>query len=277
MDTARHSGEDARVKRILVAALAIAALLATATPAHATATRHELLVYGDSLTWESTAQITAQFATRPGWTVVVHSFPGTAPCDWLGWLASDLATYQPTIVAVETAGNATRPCMADANGNAQAQDSPGFLADYQADLAQFMQTVTATGAKFLYVNAPPMASPYTLVWNQSIIDVNTIAASLAGQYHGVSITNGPRVAVSTPAGKFVAYKPCLPTETAAQGCVAKKIAMRTLAGLQAGIHFCPSGLSGYPFYACSTYSSGEFRWARALRIAAMRPPAPVLP
>jgi hypothetical protein len=94
----------------------------------------------------------------------------------------------------------------------------------------------------------------------------------------VSISGAARTALSK-SGKYTATKPCLATETAAMGCdlVTNQIAVRTVVGAQTGLHFCPGGLpSEYP-WDCATYSSGEYRWAKAEVNAIVKPPKPILP
>src|SRR4051794_23276071 len=55
-----------------------AALARRTQPKHA-------LIFGDSLTWESNKYINSE-AKKEGWDVRTHTFPGTAPCDWVQWM-----------------------------------------------------------------------------------------------------------------------------------------------------------------------------------------------
>lgn len=231
------------------------------------------LVYGDSLTFESRGAIGNEIALHPGWTVTVHAYPGFAPCDMIPWLDSDLATYQPTVFAIETAGNFTRPCMVDANGVQLVAGSPGYYAKLNADLSTIFQRVTAYGAQVVFIKAPPMLDA---AWNTRILKVSANTTKLAKTMHRVSVSGAPRAAIATK-NKFTSYKPCLAEETAAMGCSDGQIAIRTLSGLQAGIHFCPDGLLGPPAYACDMYASGETRFGRALAKVLVKPPKPLLP
>src|SRR5690348_4363315 len=83
-------------------ALACACFLAPAT-ANAAPTAKTALVYGDSLTWESRLPMAQHMAKKRGWSMANHSFPGTTVCTWNEWLAADLETYRPSIVAISTA------------------------------------------------------------------------------------------------------------------------------------------------------------------------------
>jgi hypothetical protein len=237
--------------------------------AHAATVTKTALLYGDSLSFEST------WAIRPaaGWTDIPIEYPGTAPCDWTSELVRDLATDHPSVVGVEFAGNVTRPCMLDADGNQLVQGSDAFYAKYRADLTTFAAAVTETGARFVFIVPPPMLNA---TWNSAIIGLEGVERDIAAAYPGVSVTVGPRNAVSAN-GTYEATKPCLGTETAAMGCTDGRIEIRTDVGSQTGVHFCPTGLdSGYP-YRCDEYSSGEKRFGSAISGALARPPAPIRP
>src|SRR4051812_33503822 len=102
----------------MVCLLAVAMSAMDAVAARATAPPPgSALVYGDSLTYESRSWVAQEFAKKSGWVQHQHEFPGLALCDFLAWLPTDLAAYHPSVVAVEAAGNYTRPCMLDTNGN----------------------------------------------------------------------------------------------------------------------------------------------------------------
>lgn len=251
------------------------ALSPFAAPKAEAITPKTALVYGDSITWESRYATANQFKLKKGWTYINKSYPGTAPCDWLVNLQTDLATYQPSIVAIETEGNNTRPCMLDGNGNVMPKTSEEYFSKYTSDLSAFFAQVTASGARLLFVKGIPMKDT---TWNAAVTRLNTIGVALAGQYHGVSVTASPRNAVSA-SGKYVDYKKCLANEVSAGYCgVDGKIVIRTQIGSQTGIHLCVSGLNaGYPYNCPDAYSSGEYRFGKTLTNVIVSPPAPVLP
>ena len=99
------------MKRIVLvfAVVTVMTVFALPSPSHAAVTQHQssgvgqdsFLVYGDSLTWESANFI----QQRMGNEVFVHSFPASAPCQWVTWLNQDLATYHPKVVGIISAGN----------------------------------------------------------------------------------------------------------------------------------------------------------------------------
>jgi len=185
------------------------------------------------------------------------------------------------VVAVESAGNYTRPCMLDANGNQLDPTSDAFFAKYRADMHTFFKTVTDTGATVLWVDAPPMLNTE---WDSRILKSEAVAKEVAASYPGVSVSTVPRNQVSN-AGKYTATKPCLRTETVAQGCGLPGpglIWIRTVVGTQTGIHFCPGGLEAAIPYPCAptngtTYASGEYRWGTAVADTTVKPPPAILP
>jgi hypothetical protein len=226
------------------------------------------VVYGDSLTQESAWAINQQFATKKGWAYTVRSWGGTAPCDWATWLPSDLNLHQPSVVSISTAGNSLTPCMKDANGNNLAFGTSEYYDRYRTALDSMFSQITATGAKVVFMKAPPMKDATR---DASVKQIAVIAQELAANYHGVSISSVPRNSVSTN-GKYVETKPCLATETVAMGCQADgRIKIRSWDG----VHLCPVTLGAYS--ACSIYSSGEFRWGKAIANTTVNPPAPILP
>jgi len=231
------------------------------------------VIYGDSLTWESAWEMDNVFAGKTAWGSYVHSFPATAPCDWLGWLQGDLATYHPSVVTLTTAGNVSTNCMLDANGVPLVMGSDAYFAQYRQNLNDIFAQVTATGAKMVYMQSPPFKDP---IRNAAVIQINSIAAQLAASYHGVSISAAARAALAKN-NKYTDYKPCLPAEKTTPDCVNGQIAIRTITGIQAGLHLCPQGLpDAFPWF-CTTYSSGEMRYGRAIATATITPPKPILP
>lgn len=252
---------------------------APASPASAT-TPKTALIYGDSLTYESRFQIASRFALKTGWIPHVHAFGGLAPCNWASWVDADLAAYQPSIVGMLTAGNSGglsgigSSCMVDGNGVPLAMGSGAYYAKYQTDLATILAKVTATGARVVFFAAPPFSDPVRTTITKQL---TVIATNLAYQYHGVSISSTVRSALGLA---YTDTKPCLATETPEMGCnvTTGRIPIRTLPGhVDSGLHLCPAGLVAGTAGVCSTYSSGEFRFARAEVNALVAPPPPKLP
>ncbi|MEO6468310.1 MAG: hypothetical protein ABIP21_04355 [Acidimicrobiia bacterium] len=253
----------------VISASLFSAGAAGTAPAAGAVVAKNALIYGDSLTYESRFQLADRFALRAGWTQHTHGVAQTAPCDWLQSMPADLASYQPSVVGVLTAGNTGgTACMTAPTGSVE------YYAQYRADLASLFAMVTATGAKLVFFNAPPFVNADR---NATAKQINAIALDLAYQYRGVSIAGTVRTALSN-SGAYTQTKPCIPTETAAMGCTGGRITIRTLPGFtDYGLHLCPTGLPAGTFGICSTYSSGEYRFARAMTNSLASPPKPKLP
>lgn len=258
---------------VTVALLAVTFATAASTPTAASPNPKTALVYGDSLMFESRFQIASFLGAKPGWTLWTHTWPGSAPCEWLEWIDNDLAAYRPSVFVIETAANRTAPCLGDSNGGVvPPPNSAAYYDKYRADLATFFEKVTNAGAKVVFVKAPPFTDS---VRNTGAKQIGVIATELAAGYPGVSISAAARNAVSA-SGKYVSHKNCLANETAEMGCSAGKIAVRTLSGQQAGLHLCPDGLADtYPFACRSDYASGEVRWGKSVATVIVKPPPPV--
>src|SRR5262245_25355791 len=89
-----------------------AAVLVPAPVAHAqTGAPPRVLVYGDSLTWESKAVIErAVEAQLPGWDAIVRSFPGSATCDELARMRAD-GNLNAGVVVLEFVAVPFSACM----------------------------------------------------------------------------------------------------------------------------------------------------------------------
>jgi hypothetical protein len=233
------------------------------------------IVHGNTLMWESNWAIDDQAAKKPGWSIVVHSFPSAVPCDFVSWLPSDLATYHPAIVAIETAGGNTSSCMLDANGNQLPIGSDAYYAKERVDINSFFEIATTSGSRVVFIASPPFVDRGL---NAASPAITAIAKVLAASYPGVSASSKPRNSVSN-AGTGTATKPCLRTDTATMGCAADgTIPVRTTAaGPQYGLHFRTEGLPPVFPWWCAACSSGEHRRGTAAVNTVVSPPAPILP
>ena len=218
---------------VLVAMLGIVG--ATAAVAGALPANKTVLIYGDSLTWESRNKLLAQFPLTAGWTRVVRGDPYTAACSWIPQISSDLAAHpNPGFVVIESAGNIVDSCPNAATALQQ-------IADLVPDTA-----------RLIYLRTP--ASPLL----QSRFDAVESAAGEAGY----EIQTAPSEAIA-PHATFSLTLPCLRAEGIKQGCgVAPAAPGQILVRNPTDwLHFCPS-----PFTTrgCGVYSSGEVRWAKSI-------------
>ncbi len=238
--------------------------VAIPTPAHAE-------FFGDSIMYESYWHMVSQFSKKKGWTYHVSAYPGYALCDWLSAIDAKLAT-KPSVLVIESQGNSVTSCMKDANGINYPYGSAGWLNKYKTDFNHVFASANANGVKVLVVYPLPFAAPSLTTYSSQL---TTMIKTEAAKYHNISVTAAPRNAV-TSSGKFIWEKSCLATETTAMGCnaVTRKITVRA----PDGIHLCPTATGSYNFMnGCPQYSSGEYRYAKALVAATVSPPAPLLP
>jgi hypothetical protein len=257
-----------RVARLALTLALVASAGCGGSGAKATAV-HTALLYGDSLTWEAAVNNTlcphgtachretvqAIASGHPSLRLVVRSFPGVAPCDWLKSLRGDLATYKPEVVMLQTEGNDLTPCMHDpATGSLYPVASAGFYDKYRSDLDAFFGDVTATGAKMIVV--PPIVTN-DRKFNEQVTALGRIVTRAAARFPRSATTSLPQDAV-TDNGRFTSAKSCLAGETAAKGCKNGRIRVRD----PVGFHFCPVGLK-LPAH-CSVYSSGALRFGESM-------------
>jgi hypothetical protein len=227
--------------------------MVVAAPAQAVVPPGRALMIGDSLTFESAGPFFGQVLKHKGWAASVHAIGGSAPCDWVTWLPTDIATFHPTTIGIATVGNWwPSACMAGIEPN-----SPEYWAKYRADIGTLIAQAQAAGSHVVLFSPPPMLDPM----RQTISKQLTVELkALATQYH-VGFAGGIRSALG--GAKYTPYKGCLPGETAAMGCVNATIAVRSLPpASDAGLHLCPVGLLTTPNLQCPMYSSGEVRFGQ---------------
>lgn len=217
-----------------------------------------VVLWGDSLAWESSDAFSA--AVREGTEVEISSrtFGGTAPCDWLEDIEGTVAEEDVTIAVLEFSGNAFTPCMRDpVTGAAPTADR--HLEAYARDLRRVLDILAADeGATSVYIVGAPAGR------SEAAADV---ASRLRDLYERTASTR-PDV-VYVPAGssvldddRYTESLPCLPGESAEQGCTNGRIAVRS----PDGIHFCPTTTRSRAgvVESCPTWSSGAFRFGMAM-------------
>jgi hypothetical protein len=209
-----------------------------------------VVLLGDSLAQEAAPYLEDQLGAG---SVVERVFGGTAPCDWLG---RDLQATTGRIVVVSFTGNSLTPCMADAHGgHLRAQ---ALVDRYRRDLGTLVGRIRDTGARVLLVQQPERGPDRTAGGSADpdaeveIAGINAVYADLASA-PGVSLVDAG-AAVEDPDGAFAASLPCLPQE---RSCGPDG---RNAVRSDDGVHLC-AGKAAVP---CPTYSSGAFRFARAI-------------
>jgi hypothetical protein len=224
-----------------------------------------VVVYGDSLTWESQSYIPG-LAAEKGVQVTQHSFVATAVCDWFPDMWKRLPQERPDVVVFAFFGNSWTPCMRDGHGGwyQGADKAKKYARDTEAATA----IALASGAKVVLVGAPrsrdQMSDPQ---WD-----------GVRDAYRAIARRHPARVSFRdagediAPDQTYAATQPCLPRERAMverdgnRPCHNGRIIVRAPDGL----HFCPHGLDnaiGQPGH-CPRYMSGGYRYIRTLLDAA---------
>jgi hypothetical protein len=252
-----------------VAPAVSAALPTAATKSEEAVTRHPALqplsrpvvvLYGDSLAWESRDDFALAFAGHPGVQLVVRTFGGTAICDWLSTMAQDAATLRPGAVVVEFSGNALTPCMQDAAGTPLSGDA--YFQRYGSDAEAVVTTFLPTGAQLFFAGAPISRSAS----EQGDFRggrLNTMYAQVAAAHDGVGYVDAGAAVLD--AGRWTASLPCLAFEPCTGGLDASGRAVNIVRAPDGG-HFCPvaeKAVRGVTS-TCPVWSSGAFRYGSAL-------------
>jgi hypothetical protein len=217
-----------------------------------------IALYGDSLVSEA-GQDFAFLATNSGASARVHTFPGTASCDWFPTMSAEAQDWQPTAVVLAFSGDAFTPCM----GGLQL-GTPQYFAKYQADTQTAISIFRSVGTKVVLVGLPLDASAGL---SQNVSALNQVYQSLANANVGVTYDDAGQAVMAN--GQFTWTLPCLPFEP----CTGP--AGTNVVRAPDGVHFCPDGnttlIAGFEY--CDVYSSGALRFAAALLTPALTPPS----
>ena len=235
-----------------------------------------VLVVGDSLISQSQAYLDFQFGLL-GVDAITQDYSGTALCDWIPTILTDVAIYHPAAVVLEFSGNALTPCMAGLTTPAQ------IVAKYQRDMNYVISQLVPMGIQVIVASGPPTIGPNgtgTPLGLPSTSQVGVIPGGyvqepdlMTPMYQQVvsswQATGAPvgfvdaGAAVATSSRGWTYVLPCLSFETTAMGCGDNGLIIVRAADLH---HFCP-GTFGAPSGvapSCSEWSSGEWRYASAI-------------
>ncbi|HKA92571.1 MAG TPA: hypothetical protein VKE97_02110 [Acidimicrobiia bacterium] len=232
-------------------------LVATVLLAVARGANRRVILYGDSLAFESRDAFALALQRGNDIEVVDRTYGGTAICDRLDRMRQDLHDLQPAAVVIEFAGNNVTPCM-------QGPDGPltgAALAEkYRDDARTATDIFAGAGVRVYWIGAPPITA-------SQAGDFARVRRLYEAQAGGVTQATPPFGAVEyvdadravVDGGRFTATLPCLPSEGPAEGCVDGRIPVRALDG----VHFCPVR-TGPGTDHCPVYSSGAVRFGLAM-------------
>ncbi len=219
-------------------------------------TRPVVVLYGDSLAWESRDAFTEAFADRPDVEVYTRTFGGTAICDWLDEMAADATSLAPGIVVVEFSGNSFTPCMQDANGVPVTE--PAITERYAVDAATVISTFAPIGTHVVFAGAP-VSGPTSAAVGR----MNDLYREIAAGHDGVWYADAGAAVLDDDS--YTITLPCLSSEPCEGGYNSDGLPVNVVRAPD-GVHFCP--VSGDAVQgvtdACPVWSSGAHRYGRAL-------------
>ncbi len=233
-------------------------------------TRPVVVLYGDSLAWESREAFAEAFADRPDVDVYTRTFGGTAICDWLDEMAADAASLAPGIVVVEFSGNSFTPCMQDASG--VPVTGPAITERYAIDAATVISTFAPIGTHVVFAGAP-VSGPTSAAVGR----MNDLYREVAASHDGVWYADAGAAVLSDDS--YTITLPCLSSEPCEGGYNSDGLPVNVVRAPD-GVHFCP--VSGDAVQGvtdnCPVWSSGAYRYGHALAqpvIDALAATAPV--
>ena len=231
---ARGSGRGSRLlPLLLIVAVVGAAVAFSHVRADAARPGGMVVLYGDSLSTESSPYFADELARTTSALVITKPIPGTAPCSVLDTMRND-ATIHPDVVVIQYVGNNGASCTRDANGQPLTGQA---LADrYEADVRAATDMFAAEGTNVVLVggpDAPGLPGGATM----QIVDVyHKIVDEWDARAFGRVRYADAAGTVTGPDHQFVDKLPCASDEGPGQGCTDGEVEVRS----PDRAHFCPA-------------------------------------
>jgi hypothetical protein len=205
----------------------------------------EVMLLGDSLAQEAAPYLQRHLREVP---LVERHFGGTAPCDWLD---DDLQPSPGGVVVISFSGNSMTPCMDDGAGGFLHGEA--LVDKYRLDLSRLIAKVRSPTTEVMLVGQPERSPAATVAVDAEMVaGINAVLSQLAGD-DGVSFVDAG-ASVESRDGEFAATLPCLPGEAECDPSGSNVVRNDD------GVHLC-RGTAPDP---CAEYSSGAYRFARAI-------------
>lgn len=235
---------------------------ATSTPARPAAPARPVRVelWGDSLSWEARGPFTASVAAHGHANVRVRVYGGTALCDWLPDIQSQLASFRPQVVVFQFSGNNLTPCVETASG--RKREGRALANAYRAAVHRVMGMIPS-GVAVYWVAPPPMPSGRGAA---SALALTRVYRGLPDRYPRARFVDAG--AAVSDGGRFTRRLPCLAGEPCPPGGPGTPVSVRA----PDGVHFCPVETSGRRAGpgGCPVYSFGAHRYGRAMAAPVVR-------
>jgi hypothetical protein len=204
-------------------------------------------LWGDSLAWEAQDDFSADVTAAGDTSLLLHTYGGTAPCDWLADIRKQSRQWHPAVAVLAFSGNAGTRCM-------KGRD---LTSAYRSDVLAAVSRLTRDGAHVVLVEAPPRRDQ--AVDQRGLTSLDRIWQKIASQEPNTTVVPAGR-SVTDTAGRFARTLPCGPGEACPPG---GQVAVRS----PDGVHFCP--IEQAPMMRCPVPSAGATRYARAMAAAAI--------
>ncbi len=239
----------------LVALVAVAITLSSCSFGSATP---RVALFGDSLATEAQPYYSDLLAHAEGETgLIFDSYGGTAVCDWLTRMQEVEAQYHPKLVELVFSGNDLTPCM-----HGYELYTPAYYQKYRSDTLAAIDIFVPGGAHVFLVGAPITREQQATVPGWQVL--NAQYAEIAADDRGRVTYVDAGAAAEGPDHTYAKTLPCLVEEP----CVGPSVRgiPSNVVRSPDGTHFCPSqvadaeGVMG----ACDVYSSGAYRYAKAM-------------
>ena len=233
-----------------------AGVFSTAATAAAAEDAPVVILYGDSLAWESQDHFVAAVTLGTDATAIGRSFGGTALCDYLHIMREDAATLRPAAVVLEFSGNRFTTCMHHANGEGMG-DGDAFL-KYLDDARTAVRIFASVGTH-VYLAGAPVSRPVPGSFQRG--------RALNVLYSWLAFLSPPGTVTYIDAGTAVQFGsdytdelPCLPEEPCADPEGTSVVRSWD------GVHLCPGDDShrDRATARCLVWSSGAYRYGRAM-------------
>ncbi len=219
-----------------------------------------VVLYGDSLAWQSQDFFAAALHRAGIAQVTTRTFGGTAICDFLPQMRADAAALRPDAVVIEFSGNALTPCMKALDGSPLS--GAAYLEKYAQDAAAALD-VFVPGHTLVVFAGAPINHRSELTNDPTTPDLHAIYAALAASSpYGRYTDAGASVLAD---GHWTETLPCLPGEPCTGGRDAHGTPVNVVRAPD-GAHFCPGAPAAVRGVtaACNVWSSGSWRFGNAM-------------
>jgi hypothetical protein len=231
---------------LFIGAVAVAVVALVGHSASHTSGGRRVVLWGDSMAWEAQDDFAAGVTAAGGTSLRLHTYGGTAPCDWLADIRKQSRSWHPAVAVLAFSGNTGTECM-------KGRD---LASAYRSDVLAAVARLTRGGAHVILVDAPPRRDQ--AVDAQGLTSLDQIWREIAAAEPDTTVVPAGR-AVTDAAGRYAQAVPCGPGDPPCPP--GGLITVRS----PDGVHFCP--VEQPPATRCPVPSAGAARYAHAMAAA----------